>query len=98
MTLEEIQQKLNKLSEHSLKPVEWKVEEKYGLVAVEFYFPDRFNPEYTACDSRLLPYSKEIVTNSHCARIRAQMFSDNFIVSKEDMIDLRKKEMEADFE
>ena len=80
MTIEEIQQELNKLSEHSLKTVEWKVKEKYGLVAVEFYHPDRFNPEYTNCDSRLLPYSKENVTKSDCARIRAQMFSDNFIL------------------
>ena len=98
MTLEEIQQELTRQSVNTIKAVEWKVKEKYGLVEVECCHPDSFYPNFIQSDNRLLPYSKENVTKSICARIKAQIFRDNKILTKEDIIELRKMEMEADFE
>lgn len=98
MTIEEIQQELTRQSVNTIKTVEWKVYEKYGLVEVVCLHQDNFYPNFIQSDNRLLPYSKENITKSICARIKAQIFSENKILTKEDIIELRKMEMEADFE
>lgn len=98
MTIEEIQQELTRQSVNTIKTVEWKVKEKYGLVEVECCYPDDIYPDIITGDSRLLPYSKENVTKSICARIKADIFRTHKILTKEDIIELRKMELEADFE
>ena len=98
MTIEEIQQELTRQSVNTIKAVEWKVKEKYGLVEVECLHPDDFYPDIITSGRRLLPYSEEIVTKSICARIKADIFRAHNILTKEDIIELRKRELEADFE